>query len=110
VSYIYSTLKIPCGFRGSRDRQGQISRPFLARKLSSIANRGLRSARAVRGSPAWGGPHARSGSGPSTRWPHTPSGSWPLRGTAGSVGMDAPRDNRRNINTSGAQWVEQPKA
>jgi hypothetical protein len=24
--------------------------------------------------------------------------------------MDAPRDDRRNINTSGAQWVEQPKA
>jgi hypothetical protein len=33
VSYIYGTLKIPCCFRGSRDRQGQISRPFLARSF-----------------------------------------------------------------------------
>jgi hypothetical protein len=24
--------------------------------------------------------------------------------------MDAPRDDRRKINTSGTQWVEQPKA
>jgi hypothetical protein len=33
----------------------------------------------------------------------------PCEGAAGSAGMDAPGDDR-NINTSGAQWVEQPKA
>jgi hypothetical protein len=51
VSYIYGTLKIPCGFRESRDRQGQISRPFLARRFSPSLIEGSVSVRAVRGFP-----------------------------------------------------------
>jgi hypothetical protein len=61
--------------------------------------------------PLGRGPHARSGSGHSTREAaHSERFGAPAREAAGSAGMDAPRDDRRNINTSGAQWVEQPKA
>jgi hypothetical protein len=79
VSYIYGTLKIPCGFRGSRDRQGQSSRLFLSRSFPPLLIEGSVSVRAVRGStPRGRGPHARSGSGLSTtRWPPTRSGSGP---------------------------------
>jgi hypothetical protein len=54
VSYIYGTLKIPCGFRGSRDRQGQISRPFLARRFPPSLIEGSVLVQAVRGFPCEG--------------------------------------------------------
>jgi hypothetical protein len=81
VSYIYG-------------RQGQSSRPFLARSFPPSLIEGFVRPEQFEALPRGSGPHARSGSGLSTRESRTLGAvRGPLRGAAGSVGMDAPRDD-----------------
>jgi hypothetical protein len=83
MSYIYGTLKISCGFRGS-----------LARSFPPSLIEGSVRPEQFEALPRGRGPHARSGLGtPHERAAHSERFGPPPREAAGSVGMDAPRDD-----------------